>query len=40
MQDFGRPMSALGHSRRFGSIRAMSAIHPIASEQRTLLDVG
>lgn len=32
-------MSAEGHSRRFGPVRARSAIHHIAIEQRTLLDV-
>jgi hypothetical protein len=29
----------MGLSRRFGPVRAVSAIHPIATEQRTSLDV-
>jgi hypothetical protein len=32
-------MSVSGQSRRFWPARAMSVIHPIATEQQTLLDV-
>jgi hypothetical protein len=32
-------MSALGHTRRFKPVRAMSAIHSIATDQPPSLDV-
>jgi hypothetical protein len=32
-------MSALGHSRRFDDVRAMSGLPPTATEMRTSLEV-